>query len=967
MAPVADVMSPPAPGVQPSGGVHPPAGPHRTPGQPDPRDRTSLQRVAEWLAASAIEIGWTSAGSLVLSAEADALPRGVGLIPLADDAVDAVVNFGSIARLPEADLVRWMTECRRVARRALWLSVPVTAARDRAWWEARLFAAGLRRHPRQLEVVAYADLEHEAPWLTLLLEPIPAAALARFPLTSLTAERELHMDMARESGRRSDAHIARYAMARRYLPSSGVVLDAACGLGYGSAVLGSTHPEVNVIGLDNSGFAVDYAAACFTPSYPNLQFRQGDVCDLSAFADASVELVVSFETIEHLRHPEHFLAEVRRVLVPGGRFVCSVPNMWVDDDGHDPNPWHFHVFDFAKLARLCAGFLTLEQAFRQTAGGGMTLHDAPRALEPVTLPVVDGAQDAEWWLVAAAKPRIAAPSGPRTSILALTPDETHPHFASWLPQTGRPIVHAPHPDSDFVFPDDVALVVAVDCYHEPNVSLLRRAMAQRLPVLLLADGVLEYRNTWDHPQLTPGALFQPVLGTKIACLGRSQARILESWGNAGRCEIIGAPRLDHYATRARRVRAAGMPARVLVMTALNPAFTPAQLAQVRRSLHDVHRTLQEVTGPDGRPIEVIWRITQGLEAELGVANRASDFSGAELASVLEQVDAVISTPSTAAVEAMLLGLPVATLDYCNAPAYVHTAWRITAETHIRPTVAELLAPPAARMLYQETMLHDALECATPAAPRMVALVERMIAQSQGGTAPATTRLVPVEGYDAATPANAFDLAKLYPDDSQFTTYDVRTLQVELGLLRRQVAMLGDGTPTGPRPGDAPVRTHRLLAHFADARRTHGGAEQAALWDVRIGGAASRALFLHPPATIAFTVPTGCSGRLLTAVAMHPDVWENPDSGPCEFIVRVDDGVAHHVILDPTANPADRRWHEISLGVPASEAGHHVVTFETRSDGSVEHRWALWRDPRFSYADVEPVRSPDAPGASPHVP
>ena len=47
-----------------------------------------------------------------------------------------------------------------------------------------------------------------------------------------------------------------------------------------------------------------------------------------------------------------------------------------------------------------------------------------------------------------------------------------------------------------------------------------------------------------HPDIVPGSIFQPVVGHKIACLGRSQARILESWGNVGKCEIVGAPRLD---------------------------------------------------------------------------------------------------------------------------------------------------------------------------------------------------------------------------------------------------------------------------------------------------------------------------------------------------------------------------------------------------------------------------------------
>ncbi len=177
-----------------------------------------------------------------------------------------------------------------------------------------------------MEVLPYESLEQNVHGVLLFLEKIPAAGLSQFPLSALKAERELHMDMTRETGRRSDAHIARYAMACQYLPKDGLVLDAACGLGYGSAILAAANPAVRVVGIDNSEYAVRYARACIMTSHANTDFRLGDACDLSDYPDASVGLVVSFETVEHLREPRQFLAEVRRVLKPGGVFVCSVPN-----------------------------------------------------------------------------------------------------------------------------------------------------------------------------------------------------------------------------------------------------------------------------------------------------------------------------------------------------------------------------------------------------------------------------------------------------------------------------------------------------------------------------------------------------------------------------------------------------------------------------------------------------------------
>ena len=73
----------------------------------------------------------------------------------------------------------------------------------------------------------------------------------------------------------------------------------------------------------------------FVPIYLGLAFRQGDVCDLSSFADSSVDMVVSFETVEHLREPQVFFeGGFNEALKPGGTFICSVPNLWVDKTGN---------------------------------------------------------------------------------------------------------------------------------------------------------------------------------------------------------------------------------------------------------------------------------------------------------------------------------------------------------------------------------------------------------------------------------------------------------------------------------------------------------------------------------------------------------------------------------------------------------------------------------------------------------
>ena len=522
---------------------------------------------------------------------------------------------------------------------------------------------------------------------------------------------------------------------------------------------------------------------------------------------------------------------------------------------------------------------------------------------------------------------------------------------------------------DYVFPENTALVVAVDTYHEPRISLIRKAVEQNIPTLILADGILEYRNTWEHPQILPASIFQPVLGHKIACLGHSQARVIKSWGNTGKCEVVGSPKFDGYAGLKRRQRQPDEPFRVLVMTALTPYFTPAQHELVRQSLLDMKRFFDGTEVIDSVRIEPIWRITKGLDAEIGVECFTSDLTGRELAEFLQNVDAVITTPSTAMLEAMLLGLPVAVLDYCNCPHYVQASWRITAPEHITSTVAELLDPPAPKMLFQESSLHDSLECATPARPRLLALASGMIAEGKKQRAASqplqhSSKIVETNPR-ARTVENRFQPALLYPDQPEFQENNLPALQVEVAHLRRYAAELEKQTRDAraeaatatllaqqfrPNTGTAADSAFDCLDHFKQARLARGNADQVAVWEVALESPMAKAIFLQPPAEIVFEVPTGSAGLLTTAVALHPDVWDKPEAGGCEFHIRVDGRVAFVMSIDPVNLPADRRWHEITLHIPESSHERHQIHFETRSIGkSNDFRWALWRAPQFSWA------------------
>lgn len=141
-------------------------------------------------------------------------------------------------------------------------------------------------------------------------------------------------------------HFARYAFVAA-LAENRRVLDAGCGTGYGSAELARTAAEV--AGIDLAPDAIAFAREQF--SAWNLRFTAASCVDLP-FSDASFDLVVCFEVIEHLKDWPRLIAEARRVLATGGHFVVSTPNKSFYAETRresGPNPFHEHEFEYSEF------------------------------------------------------------------------------------------------------------------------------------------------------------------------------------------------------------------------------------------------------------------------------------------------------------------------------------------------------------------------------------------------------------------------------------------------------------------------------------------------------------------------------------------------------------------------------------------------------------------------------------------
>lgn len=144
-------------------------------------------------------------------------------------------------------------------------------------------------------------------------------------------------------------HLHRYALAKA-LCAGKDVLDVACGEGYGAHLLSTVAKRV--VGVDVAPDAVSHATGKYARS--NLSFLLGNAAALP-IEDQSIDVAVSFETLEHHAQHEEMLSELRRVLRPTGLLIISTPDKrnYSDARGYR-NPYHvkeLYLEEFRALIR----------------------------------------------------------------------------------------------------------------------------------------------------------------------------------------------------------------------------------------------------------------------------------------------------------------------------------------------------------------------------------------------------------------------------------------------------------------------------------------------------------------------------------------------------------------------------------------------------------------------------------------
>jgi len=339
--------------------------------------------------------------------------------------------------------------------------------------------------------------------------------------------------------------------------------------------------------------------------------------------------------------------------------------------------------------------------------------------------------------------------------------------------------------------------------------LIARAKRSGLPTLHIVDGLLKWGTAWSYmetniksnlPEFSGLPQYQPVLSHKIGCLGPAQARILSSWGQFHKVEVTGNPRMDAYVDyRLKSLNRLGInqsakrkPARLLILVANKPAYTESGMERARKAYLDLNEFLKQAVenynlsitwrggprSPDVMPLEMVGSIDEGK---------------CSLFQALENADFVISSPSTAVLEAMSMEIPACILDYSGSPELLHAAWVIRSKEFIADELESLFTTDVRRMQLQRYLVHDQIRVDSSSSARISQLMLDMISiaersRSAGINLAFPASMVAGHDYSSQTPYH-YAPERLFESYPLFSLSELADLNRELADLHRYCSLL----------------------------------------------------------------------------------------------------------------------------------------------------------------------------------
>ena len=162
-----------------------------------------------------------------------------------------------------------------------------------------------------------------------------------------------------------DEHLIRYLFAVKFVGGKNV-LDIACGSGYGTQIMAKNGAR-EVIGIDINEGVIKRANE--NNKLENVKYVFGDARKIE-LANKSQDVVVSFETIEHLEHVDEYLSELKRVVKSEGLVIVSTPNWEV---GKNMNPYHLKEYKRDEFEGVLRRYFSKCVVLEQVSGIGSVI------------------------------------------------------------------------------------------------------------------------------------------------------------------------------------------------------------------------------------------------------------------------------------------------------------------------------------------------------------------------------------------------------------------------------------------------------------------------------------------------------------------------------------------------------------------------------------------------------------------
>lgn len=166
--------------------------------------------------------------------------------------------------------------------------------------------------------------------------------------------------------------IYKYDFASQYLKNK-VALDVASGIGYGSNLILNKEKSCKLIAVDNYLIGLQYGQKTYSKE---INFCNADAHYLP-FKNSSYDVVISFETIEHLSDLEKFFKEIHRVLKDKGILICSSPNrLWSERIGIN-NEFHLKEYSHSELHSIISQYFCNITSYGQVETASDILYKFP--------------------------------------------------------------------------------------------------------------------------------------------------------------------------------------------------------------------------------------------------------------------------------------------------------------------------------------------------------------------------------------------------------------------------------------------------------------------------------------------------------------------------------------------------------------------------------------------------------------